>query len=317
MPYQDIIYEEKGTAAWITINRPKRGNSFRRETLDELADALIVAGDAPGIRVVVLTAAGDRFFCTGGDVGDYHERYRDNMKGMRAYERAMERTFMEMVQCSKPIIHRVNGDVVGGANAFHLASDIVVMSTTAKFQQVGVMVGSVACFGPTQWWPLTIGDKRAREVILCCKPVPAQLALEWGAANAIAEPEKLDEVVQQYVDTLSKAFPDAMRYSKVSMNGPKELAFREISQGREWSSLHFPSMEARSGFGAFFNKIPFNSDDSWKAIDTGHVTVAPFGGYSITCTACGTKHLPEDFAFCGHCGEPVGEKAKQSEAVSA
>jgi enoyl-CoA hydratase/carnithine racemase len=309
MEYQDIIYEEKGTAAWITINRADRGNSFRRETLDEIAQALVVAGDAPGIRVVVLTAAGNRFFCTGGDIGDYHQRYRDNMKGVRAYERAMERTFSEMIHCSKPIIHRVNGDVVGGANAFHLASDLVVMSTTAKFQQVGVMVGSVASFGPTQWWPLTIGDKRAREVILCCRPVPASLALEWGAANAIAEPDRLDAVVQEYVDKLSKAFPDAVRYSKVSLNGPKELSFREISQGREWSSLHFPSMEARSGFGAFFNKIPFNSDDSWNAIDSGHVTVAPYGGYSVICKSCGAKHLPEDFEFCGVCGQPVGEVA--------
>jgi enoyl-CoA hydratase/carnithine racemase len=309
MAYQDILYEERGTAAWITINRPKRGNSFRRETLDEIAQALMVAGDASGIRSVVLTAAGNRFFCTGGDVGDYHERYRDNMKGMRAYERAMERTFMEMIHCPKPIINRVQGDVVGGANAFHLASDLVVMSTTAKLQQVGTMVGSVACFGPTQWWPLTIGDKRARDVILCCKPVTAEMALAWGAANAIATPENLDAEVQKYVDTLSKAFPDAMRYSKTSMNGPKELAFREISQGREWSSMHFPSMEARSGFGAFFNKTPFNSDDSWNAIDTGHVTVAPYGGYSVTCASCGAKHLPEDFTFCGKCGKSVQASA--------
>jgi enoyl-CoA hydratase/carnithine racemase len=309
MTYQDITYEQKGTAAWITINREKRGNAFRRETLDEIVDALSVAGDATGVRSVVLTAAGNRFFCTGGDVSDYYSRYRDDMKGMRGYLRAMERTFAEIIHCPKPVIHRVNGDVMGGANAFHLASDIVVMSTKAKFQQVGTMVGSVGCFGPTQWWPAAIGDKRAREVILCCKPVTADLALQWGAANAIAEPDQLDAVVQDYVDLLAKAYPDAMRYSKVSLNGPKELSFRDMTHGREWSALHFPSMEARSGFGAFIHKRKVTSESSWKAIDTGHVTVAPYGGYSLVCTSCGAEHLPEDFHFCGVCGVPVNKAA--------
>jgi len=62
-------------------------------------------------------------------VGDYWTRYRDDMVGMRAYERALEKTFAEMIHCPKPIIHRINGDCVGGANAFHLAADIAVMST--------------------------------------------------------------------------------------------------------------------------------------------------------------------------------------------
>ena len=98
---------------------------------------------------VVITAAGSRFFSTGGDVGDYSTRYSDDMVGMRAYERALEKTFAEMIHCPKPIIHRINGDCVGGANAFHLAADIAVMSTNAKLQQVGTMIGSVGGFGPT------------------------------------------------------------------------------------------------------------------------------------------------------------------------
>ena len=85
------------------------------ETLEEIRDAVERCGDAPGIRSVVLTAAGSRFFSTGGDVVDYNTRYMDDLTGMRAYERAMERTFSEIMHCPKPVIHRVNGDVVGGA----------------------------------------------------------------------------------------------------------------------------------------------------------------------------------------------------------
>ena len=209
-----MILERRGLAAWITINRANRGNSFRRQTLDEITDALVRVGDAPNVRVVVLTAAGQRFFSTGGDVGDYWTRYRDDMVGMRAYERAMEKTFSEMIHCPKPIIHRINGDCVGGANAFHLAADLAVMSTAAKLQQVGTTIGSVGGFGPTQWWPQVVGDKRARDILLCCKPVDAELALQWGVVNAIAPYDQLDAAVQVYVDKLAKGFPDAMRYSQ-------------------------------------------------------------------------------------------------------
>jgi enoyl-CoA hydratase/carnithine racemase len=91
--YEDITFEKRGHAARITINREKRGNSFRRETLEEIRDAVERSGDGPGVRSVVITAVGSRFFSTGGDVVDYDARYTDDMIGMRAYERAMERLF--------------------------------------------------------------------------------------------------------------------------------------------------------------------------------------------------------------------------------
>lgn len=300
--YEDIRLERRGRAAWVTIDRPKLGNSFRRLTLDEITDAFQRIGDAKDIRCAVVTATGERFFCTGGDVRDYHTRYRDDMVGMRAYERAMERTFSEILHCPKPVIHRINGDVVGGANAFHLVADLAVMSETAVLKQVGVMIGSVAGFGPTQWWPLTVGDKRAREILMCCTPVSAEQALAWGAVNAIATPDRLDAVVQSYVDLLDNAFPDAMRYTKVALNAAKEVGFREMTQAREWLALHFPSTESREGFGAFFEKRAIDPEPSWRAIDTGHVTVAPYGGYSVACPHCNARNLPEDHAFCGVCG---------------
>jgi enoyl-CoA hydratase/carnithine racemase len=306
--FEDILFEKRGHAAWITINREKRGNSFRRKTLDEICNALERAGEGPGIRSIVITAAGGRFFSTGGDVSDYHQRYNDDMIGMRSYERALERTFAEIIHCPKPVIHRINGDVVGGANAFHLAADFAVMASTAKLQQVGVGIGSVAGFGPTQWWPISVGDKRARDVLMALKPVTPDIALEWGVVNAVAEPAKLDEAVNALVSKLGGMFPDALRYTKVALNAQKELAFREMTQAREWLTLHFPSMESRAGFGAFFNKKPVSSESSWKAVDSGHVTVAPYGGYSVTCPGCAATELPEDHRFCGMCGHAL-EKA--------
>jgi enoyl-CoA hydratase/carnithine racemase len=300
--YEDITFAPRGHAAWITLNREKRGNSFRRQTLDEITNALERAGEAPGVRSVVITAAGNRFFSTGGDVNDYHLKYSDDMIGMRSYERALERVFWEMIHCPKPVIHRINGDVVGGANAFHLAADFAVMSSTAKLQQVGVGIGSVAGFGPTQWWPQAVSDKQARDILMALKPVTPELALKWGAVNTVVEYAQLDAEVDALVEKLAGMFPDALRYTKVALNVQKEAGFREMTQAREWLTLHFPSMESREGFGAFFNKRAVSAEQSWKAVDTGHVTVAPYGGYSVDCGNCGAKALPEDHKFCGVCG---------------
>lgn len=306
--YEDIGFEKRGHAAWITIRREKRGNSFRRQTLDEICDALERAGEGPGVRSVVITALGERFFSTGGDVNDYHERYSDDMIGMRSYERALERTFAEILHCPKPVIHRINGDVVGGANAFHLAADYAVMARTAKLQQVGVGIGSVAGFGPTQWWPTAVNDKRARDILMSLKPVTSELAEQWGVVNVVCDSAQLDSEVEKAVANYARMFPDALRYTKVALNHHKELAFREMTQAREWLTLHFPSMESRAGFGAFFHKRPVNAESSWKAVDTGHVTVAPYGGYSVICGDCGATDLPEDHRFCGVCGHEL-EKA--------
>lgn len=308
--YEDIGFEKRGHAAWITIKREKKGNSFRRQTLDEICDALIRGGEGPGVRCVVITAEGERFFSTGGDVRDYHQRYSDDMIGMRSYERALEKTFGEIIHCPKPVIIRINGDVVGGANAFHLASDYAVMARTAKLQQVGVGIGSVAGFGPVQWWPGVVNDKRARDILMSLKPVTSELAEQWGVVNVVCEHDQLDAEVDKAVANYSRMFPDALRYTKVALNVQKELAFREMTQAREWLTLHFPSMESRQGFGAFFHKRPVSAENSWKAVDTGHVTVAPYGGYSVICKSCGAVDLPEDFKFCGVCGEAVAKEGE-------
>jgi hypothetical protein len=143
---------------------------------------------------------------------------------------------------------------------------------------------------------------------MCLKPVTSELAMEWGAVNTVVDSGELDAAVQVYVDKLAGMFPDALRYTKVALNAQKEAGFREMTQAREWLTLHFPSMESREGFGAFFEKRGVSAERSWQAVDTGHVTVAPYGGYSVNCPSCGAKALPEDHAFCGLCGGAL-EKA--------
>jgi enoyl-CoA hydratase/carnithine racemase len=167
----------------------------------------------------------------------------------------------------------------------------------------------VAAFGPTQWWPLLVNDRRARDILMQLRPVTAELADQWGVVTAVADYEQLDAEVEKIVVNLARMFPEALRYTKVALNHHKETLFREMTQAREWCSLHFPSMESRSGFGAFFQKKPIDSSASWKALDTGQNTLAPYGGYSVQCKACGADHLPELHRFCGVCGAELQKAA--------
>lgn len=299
---EDVRYELDGPVARVIIDRPAKGNSFRFETLKELTACIQDAGDRSGVRAIVLSASGDRFFSTGGDVKDYHERYRHDVAAFRTYQLAIEATLQAMLQCPRPIIARVNGDVVGGANAFHLAADLVVASETAHFHQIGAKIGSVSGLGPAQWWPLVVGDRRARELLLRARPLDARTALKWGAINDVVPYEGLDEMVQTYVDDLAAGFPDALRYARIAMNAGKEGLMREISQAREWLTMHFPSAESVEGFDAFIQKRPVDRTLSWHAADQGKVTVAPWGSAIRKCDACGAAGIADDHQFCGLCG---------------
>lgn len=306
--YEDIRYERDGHKAIITIDREHRGNSFRRQTLDEINDAVVDAGERPGIRILVLTAAGQRFFSTGGDVNEYHHSYRGNMAAFRSYQRAIEVTCGSIIQSAIPVIARLNGIVAGGSNAFHLAADITVASENTVIQQVGVKIGSVSGLGPNQWWPLTIGDKRSRELLLTGKRLDAQTALEWGAFNAVVPQAELDAEVDRWVEQIITGFPDALRYTRLSLNGAKELAFREITQAREWLQLHFPSTESAEGFAAFAERRDADAEFSWERVEDGEVTVAPHGGLRRQCPECGTRGLAEKHRFCGICGAELAQQ---------
>ncbi|HET7378450.1 MAG TPA: enoyl-CoA hydratase/isomerase family protein, partial [Gaiellales bacterium] len=178
--FREVRYDKGDGIARITIDRPRHYNAYSTAALEELATAFRDASFDDAVGVIVLTGAGDRAFCTGGDVKEYADAYvatpRDYWKYM-----ALFRAYIESIlNTGKPVIARINGVAVGGGNESQLACDLSVMAQHAYLKQVGTHVGSVACGGATQWLPITIGDRRAREMLLLNEPVPAERALQWG-----------------------------------------------------------------------------------------------------------------------------------------
>ena len=297
-PYQDIGYGVKDRVATVAIRRPEVYNAYTLRTLQELHDAFRRAAFDDDVAVIVLTGEGDKAFCTGGDVKEYADVYtkrpRDYWKYMVQFQDAVD----SLRDCGKPTIARVNGVCAGGGNELHIACDLSVAADDADFLQVGTRVGSVAAGGATQWLPLLIGDRRAREMLYLCERVPAAKALEWGLVNWVVPRQELDAKTREVADKLIDKFPESLRYTKQQVNFWKDFAWSmTIGHARDWLTLHFATREPFEGMRAFVEKR--KPDYRASGSDSPEFL---HGSPALTCPSCGATGLPMDFAFCGKCG---------------
>jgi enoyl-CoA hydratase/carnithine racemase len=305
----DVLYEKADMTARITINRPDVYNSYSTNTLRELIAAFEDASCDDGVGVIVLTGAGDKAFCTGGDVKEYAtvytQRPRDYWKYMGLFSRYIE----SILRSGKVTIARINGMAVGGGNESQLACDLAVMADDTYIAQVGTSVGSVACGGATQWLSLHVGDRRAREMLFLNPRIPAKQALEWGLVNRVVPRAQLDAEVSSIAQQALDKFPECTRYTKQQLNYWKETAwFSTVGHARDWLSTHFTSLEPYEGMRAFVEKRKPNYRGLREAAAAGASSEFLWGPYRHECGACGAKGIPAAFAFCGSCGAPLDKK---------
>ncbi len=331
--FEDILYSAKDGIATITLNRPKVYNSYSTRTLKELTAAFQAASWDDAVQVIVYTGAGTRAFCTGGDVKEYEEKYTKRPHDYWKYMGLFRGYLESILHGGKPVIARLNGMAVGGGNESQLACDLTVMAEHAYVGQVGTSVGSVACGGATQWLPLVVGDKRAREMVLMNPRIPAKKALEWGLVNAVAatvrlndqwiedpapdivekaqngadgyriDTSRLDEVVASYAKNLKDKFPECTRYTKTQTNVLKDFAWNTtVGHAQDWLALHFASVEPYEGMSAFVEKRKVDFAGIRAKLAAGESTEFLHGPYTKACATCGAKGLPSAFSHCGLCG---------------
>ncbi len=306
--FDSLLYSKADGTARVTINRPEVYNAYNTPCLVALRQAFRDAAFDDTVGVIVLTGAGEKAFCTGGDVKEYAEVYtrtpRDYWKYMTCFQEALD----AIRNTGKPVIARINGMVVGGGNEFNLACDLAIAAEHAIFRQVGTRVGSVAAGGATQWLPITIGDRRAREMLFLCEEVPAGRALEWGLVNQVVPKAQLDEAVNALAQKLLDKFPECLRYTKQQVNFWKDFAWHlTIGHARDWLTLHFTDIEPYEGMTAFVEKRPPNYQGLRQRAAQGGSSEYLFGPPAKTCPKCGTKGLPENFRHCGLCGAKLEE----------
>lgn len=305
--FSDILYEKQGMIARITINRPEAYNAYTTDTLRELIRAFDDAAADDGVGVIVFTGAGNKAFCTGGDVKEYAAVYtkrpHDYFKYMGLFSRYIESIF----RSGKVTIARINGIAVGGGNESQLACDLAVMADDTYLGQVGTAVGSVAAGGATQWLSIHVGDRRAREMLFLNPRIPAVQALEWGLVNRVVPRASLDDEVEALAQRCLKTFPECTRYTKQQVNYWKEAAwFSTIGHARDWLSTHFTTLEPYEGMQAFVEKRKIDFHELRARATSGGSTEFLWGPYAKCCASCGAKGIPSQFTFCGRCGSAIG-----------
>ncbi len=255
--FKCIRYEKKNRRATVTFNRPEVLNAVCGEMLVELNAAFQDASWDDDVAVLVLTGAGDRAFCTGADVTEQAEEFVGQpgkyWKWMGLFCEAHER----LRNIGKPTIARLNGMVVGGGNEFNMSCDLAIAADDIIIRQVGAARGSVAAAGATQFLPLIVGDRRAREILFLCEEIPAQKALEWGLVNQVVPRAGLDQAVDEMVTKLVNKLPGCIRYAKQQLNFWRDFSWHmTIGHARDWLSINNLSPEVAEGMQAFVEKRP-------------------------------------------------------------
>ena len=309
LDFRFILYEKAGGVARVTFNRPEAMNAYTTGMLEELRQAFRDVAWDDTVGVLVLTGAGEKAFCTGGDVKEYADVYTREPHEYWKYMGLFQECHDALRNIGKPTVARINGTVAGGGNEFNLACDLAVMADHATIRQVGTKVGSVAAGGATQWLPLVVGDRRAREILWLCEPLTSQKALEWGLVNQVVPAAKLDEAVDVLCRKLLEKFPECLRYTKQQTNFWKDLAWHQtIGHAREWLSLHFATREPYEGMRAFVEKRPADYAGIRKSLAEGGAPEFLWGAPEKACPKCGAKGLPGAFDFCGACGAHLGAR---------
>lgn len=252
--FKHILYEKGNGRATVTFNRPEVLNAVNHGVLAELNMAFKDASWDDEVAVVVLTGAGEQAFCSGADLEEqkqFLERPRDYWKWMGEFVECHER----LRNIGKPTVARLNGIVVGGGNEFNMSCDLAVAAEGIYIRQVGTSHGSVALAGATQFLPLIVGDRRAREILFLNEEIPAEKALEWGLVNWVVRREDLDAKVDEVVEKLKAKFPEKMRYTKQQLNFWRDLSWHTtIGHGRDWLAIHNTSPETWEGVRSFGEK---------------------------------------------------------------
>ncbi len=251
-PYTDIVYEKAEGIARVMINRPEKRNAFRPQTLFEMMEAFRDAHEDPDIGVVLLTGAGDKAFCSGGDqsvrgTGGYVDPQgvpRLNVLELQRYIRTMP----------KPVIAVVAGYAIGGGHVLHVICDLTIAAENAIFGQTGPKVGSFDGGFGSSYLASIVGQKKAREIWYLCRQYTAREAEAMGLVNKVVPLEELEEESIAWAKEILEKSPLALRFLKAAFNADLDgQAGLQVLAG-DATMLYYMTEEAQEGKNAYVQK---------------------------------------------------------------
>lgn len=215
-----------------------------------MIDALHRAGWDKSVGVIVLTGAGEKAFCTGGDQSAHDGGY----DGRGVIGLPVEELQSLIREVPKPVIARVNGYAIGGGNVLVTCCDLAIAADTAQLGQVGPKVGSVDPGFGTAFLARVVGEKKAREIWFLCRRYTAAQALAMGLVNAVVPASELDAEVARWCDEILALSPTAIAIAKRSFNADSDSIRGISSLGMQALALYYGTDESHEGVNAFLQK---------------------------------------------------------------
>ena len=207
----------------VKFDRPEARNAMNTQMGADIKQVWEQMYVDPGeTRCIILTGAGDKAFCAGGDL-----KQRNNMTDAEWQQQhaLFEQGMMALMDCPVPVIAAVNGAAFGGGCEFVCATDFAYASTNARFAltetSLGIMPGAMG----TQNLPRAVGVRRAKEIILTATPFTAEEALAWGLVNKVCEPDELMPAAMATAEKIASNGPIAIRQAKKSISMSQQLGY--------------------------------------------------------------------------------------------
>ena len=250
--FEEILFEEYNHIAKVTINRPRYRNAFTPRTVWEMSQAFNYCREALDIRVVLLTGAGDKAFCSGGDM---HVKGRGGYVGGDGVPRLNVLDLqMQIRRLPKPVIARVNGYAIGGGHVLHVVCDLSIASDNAIFGQTGPKVGSFDAGFGASYLARIVGQKKAREIWYLCRQYSAVEAERMGLVNKVVPFEKLEDECIEWAETMMERSPLALRMMKAGFNAELDGQAGIQELAGDATMLYYTLDEAQEGGKAFLEK---------------------------------------------------------------
>ena len=253
MSYETLLLDNHGPVLQITLNRPAASNAFNTQMAQDLVTVFETQSMTPAeTRCIVVTGAGTRAFCAGGDL---KERHGMTDAAWFAQHLVYERMVRAIIGCPIPVIGAINGAAYGGGCELVAMFDFNYVSDTARFAQTEVKIGIIPGAGGTQTLARAIGERRAKELILSGRVFTAAEAYEWGLANHICAPADLLPAALDMAQTIAANAPVAVRQAKQAIHKGLQMGLMDgLAFEIEAYNRTVPTQDRREGVAAFNEK---------------------------------------------------------------